>query len=192
MSGGVKGPWTAQEEYFKEQLNIMAKRPENMECADCTSKAPKWAVYNHGIFVCIKCSGQHRNLGTDISCVRSINMDRWKQHQFDMMIGNEAANAELLYNLPPGMKKPREDDDYGRQKWIYTKYVQRKWARRPDQPPVKGASQQAAPQSAAVPQQQPQTVHVPTPQPVSPTSLPHIPQMPQIQIPVPAQPMAQP
>ena len=79
MTNGLKGPWTQEEEYFKEQLNNMSKLPENQECADCTSKAPRWSVYNHGIFVCIKCSGQHRNLGTGISKVRSINMDRWRQ-----------------------------------------------------------------------------------------------------------------
>lgn len=50
-----------------------------------------------------------------------------------MMVGNEEANKELLFNLPQGMEKPREEDDYGRQKWIHSKYVKRKWARTVEQ-----------------------------------------------------------
>jgi hypothetical protein len=56
----------------------MAKLSGNRECADCTAKNPKWAVFNIGIFVCHNCSGKHRNLGTGISKVRSINLDRWR------------------------------------------------------------------------------------------------------------------
>ena len=132
MADGVKGPWTHLEEQFRDQLIAMSKLPENRECADCTSKNPQWAVYNHGIFVCIKCAGQHRDLGTDISMVRSITIDRWKQHQFDQMVGNARANAELLYNCPQGTEKPSEADGYARQKWIQLKYAKRKFARKPE------------------------------------------------------------
>ena len=141
MTIGVKGPWTQQELDFKSMLEQMCKRPENQECADCTSRNPRWAVFNHGIFVCIKCSGMHRGLGAGISKVRSINMDRWRPEQMEHMVGNVRANAELLYNLPSNFKKPNEEDDAGRHKWIQQKYVERKWARRDDQDPIEDEPQ---------------------------------------------------
>ena len=38
---------------------------------------PDWASLNLGALVCIECSGVHRNLGTHISRVRSLDLDEW-------------------------------------------------------------------------------------------------------------------
>ena len=45
---------------------------------DCDSKGPRWASWNLGIFLCIRCAGIHRNLGVHISRVKSVNLDSWK------------------------------------------------------------------------------------------------------------------
>ncbi len=42
---------------------------------------PRWASWNLGIFVCIRCAGIHRNLGVHISKVRSVNLDSWTPQQ---------------------------------------------------------------------------------------------------------------
>lgn len=42
---------------------------------------PRWASWNLGIFVCIRCAGIHRNLGVHISKVKSVNLDQWTQEQ---------------------------------------------------------------------------------------------------------------
>ena len=47
-------------------------------CVDCDSKGPRWASWNLGIFLCIRCAGIHRNLGVHISRVKSVNLDSWK------------------------------------------------------------------------------------------------------------------
>ena len=38
---------------------------------------PDWASLNLGSLICIECSGIHRNLGTHISKVRSLELDDW-------------------------------------------------------------------------------------------------------------------
>ena len=40
---------------------------------------PEWAAVNLGIFLCIECAGIHRRLGTGISRVKSIKLDRWTE-----------------------------------------------------------------------------------------------------------------
>lgn len=39
---------------------------------------PEWASLNHGCLLCIECSGVHRNLGTHISRIRSLELDEWR------------------------------------------------------------------------------------------------------------------
>lgn len=120
---------------LRKQVAELLKRPENKECADCTERLPKWAVVNHGIFVCLNCSGQHRNIGAHISKVKSATLDDWEPEEVAFMakMGNVRANAILLAKLPQGMTKPQSSDDRGRERWIKQKYVQRKWAGEPTQ-----------------------------------------------------------
>jgi stromal membrane-associated protein len=58
-------------------LEKLLKKEENKLCADCRRKGPQWASLNIGVFICIKCAGFHRELGTHISKVKSINLDKW-------------------------------------------------------------------------------------------------------------------
>jgi len=44
-------------------LQELLKEPENKYCADCSAKGPRWASWTVGVFICIRCSGIHRNMG---------------------------------------------------------------------------------------------------------------------------------
>lgn len=73
-------------------------------CADCTARGPTWASINLGVFICLNCSGIHRNLGVHISKVRSTNLDTWlpEQVEFIKATGNVKANAYWECNMPAG------------------------------------------------------------------------------------------
>lgn len=61
----------------RKEVEAIKQKPGNDRCADCDAPSPSWASANLGILVCIECSGIHRNLGTHISKVRSLELDDW-------------------------------------------------------------------------------------------------------------------
>uniref|UniRef100_A0A4W6C3Y2 ArfGAP with GTPase domain, ankyrin repeat and PH domain 1 n=1 Tax=Lates calcarifer TaxID=8187 RepID=A0A4W6C3Y2_LATCA len=99
----------------------------NGHCADCEAQNPDWASLNLGALICIECSGIHRNLGTHLSRVRSLDLDEWPLELIKVMsaIGNELANgvweANAQGRLKPGPDASREE----RERWIRAKYEQR-------------------------------------------------------------------
>ncbi|XP_035984174.1 arf-GAP with GTPase, ANK repeat and PH domain-containing protein 1 isoform X4 [Fundulus heteroclitus] len=99
----------------------------NGRCADCDVQNPDWASLNLGALICIECSGIHRNLGTHLSRVRSLDLDEWPLELIKVMsaIGNELANgvweANAQGRLKPGPDASREE----RERWIRAKYEQR-------------------------------------------------------------------
>uniref|UniRef100_A0A3Q0RBM3 Arf-GAP with GTPase, ANK repeat and PH domain-containing protein 1 n=1 Tax=Amphilophus citrinellus TaxID=61819 RepID=A0A3Q0RBM3_AMPCI len=99
----------------------------NGRCADCDAPSPDWASLNLGALICIECSGIHRNLGTHLSRVRSLDLDEWPLELIKVMsaIGNELANSVWEANaqgrLKPGPDASREE----RERWIRAKYEQR-------------------------------------------------------------------
>ncbi|CAH8385813.1 unnamed protein product [Eruca vesicaria subsp. sativa] len=51
----------------KRRIKDLLNQPDNRVCADCGAPDPKWASANIGVFICLKCCGVHRSLGTHIS-----------------------------------------------------------------------------------------------------------------------------
>nr|XP_020505221.2 arf-GAP with GTPase, ANK repeat and PH domain-containing protein 3 [Labrus bergylta] len=99
----------------------------NSFCVDCDAPNPDWASLNLGALMCIECSGIHRNLGTHLSRVRSLDLDDWPVELSMVMtaIGNAMANsvwegALENYNKP-GNDSTREE----KERWIRAKYEQK-------------------------------------------------------------------
>lgn len=61
---------------------------------------PRWASWNLGIFICIRCSGIHRGMGTHISRVKSVDLDAWTDEQLQSVVrwGNGRANKSVDRN----------------------------------------------------------------------------------------------
>jgi hypothetical protein len=87
-------------------IENICKVPPNNMCNDCNQPGTRWASVNHGVFVCIRCSGIHRSLGVHISKVKSTNMDKWTASEVKLLelIGNRRAKEMYEARLPKGFK----------------------------------------------------------------------------------------
>jgi len=108
-------------------LNKLLKEEDNKYCVDCDSKGPRWASWNIGVFLCIRCAGIHRNLGVHISKVRSVNLDSWTPAQVSSMqcMGNSRGRAVYEAGVPDHFKRPTSDS--GLEQFIRSKYEKKKY-----------------------------------------------------------------
>jgi len=67
----------------ERELQDLLRQPGNSLCADCNARNPSWASWNLGIFLCMRCASIHRKLGTHISKVKSLSMDKWTTDQVE-------------------------------------------------------------------------------------------------------------
>lgn len=141
-SGRNKARRSSQSEAVALQAIRNAKG--NGLCVDCEAPNPTWASLNLGALICIECSGIHRNLGTHLSRVRSLDLDDWPGELTQVLaaIGNHTANS-IWESCTQGRAKPapnatREE----RESWIRAKYEQRAFL-----PPLPPALSQQLPQA---------------------------------------------
>ncbi|KDP34932.1 hypothetical protein JCGZ_09220 [Jatropha curcas] len=110
----------------RRRLKELLQQSDNRFCADCAAPDPKWASANIGVFICLKCCGVHRGLGSHISKVLSVTLDEWTDDEIDAMMevgGNSAANAIYEAFIPETVTKPRPDANHeDRRKYIRSKY----------------------------------------------------------------------
>ncbi|XP_036300039.1 stromal membrane-associated protein 2 isoform X2 [Pipistrellus kuhlii] len=115
---------------YQAVLANLLLEEDNKFCADCQSKGPRWASWNIGVFICIRCAGIHRNLGVHISRVKSVNLDQWTQEQIQCMqeMGNGKANRLYEAFLPETFRRPQIDpavEGFIRDKYEKKKYMDR-------------------------------------------------------------------
>ncbi|XP_069462319.1 stromal membrane-associated protein 1 isoform X1 [Ambystoma mexicanum] len=108
-------------------LSRMLREEDNKYCADCEAKGPRWASWNIGVFICIRCAGIHRNLGVHISRVKSVNLDQWTPEQIQCMqdMGNTKARIVYESNLPESFRRPQTDQSV--EFFIRDKYERKKY-----------------------------------------------------------------
>lgn len=135
----------AQERQQRILLDLV-RQPGNDVCADCKGRAPRWASWNLGIFICVQCAGVHRKMGVHISKVKSITLDTWTREQVDRMkeMGNVKSNRifnpDEMRNRPPtNMEESERDSEL--EKYIRRKYEFRRFMEgRPPPVPTKDAT----------------------------------------------------
>ncbi|KAL5391301.1 hypothetical protein DPSP01_001176 [Paraphaeosphaeria sporulosa] len=108
--------------------DLIKNVPGNSTCADCGARNPGWASWSVGIFLCMRCAALHRKLGTHISKVKSLSMDKWDSAQVDNMkrIGNTESNKSYNpRNVKPQIPIDIDEVDGAMERYIRQKYEQR-------------------------------------------------------------------
>lgn len=107
------------------KLRELLKQESNSRCADCGAAKPRYASITLGIFICNRCYGIHRSIGTHITRTKCVGLDNWSAHDVQRMqsVGNAVAAASWQKNLPNGYSIPTaETSDSVVEKWIRDKY----------------------------------------------------------------------
>ncbi|KAM3597127.1 uncharacterized protein V6R79_000183 [Siganus canaliculatus] len=120
----------------KKVLLELVKSPSNSRCADCGARDPEWASYRLGVFVCLNCSGVHRNLS---SRVKSIKLDNWEDELVEMMKAGGNASVQAVYEkaVPAYYYRPQENDCNAlKEQWIRAKYERMEFTGETKYPPI--------------------------------------------------------
>ncbi|KAL2194287.1 hypothetical protein P885DRAFT_43112 [Corynascus similis CBS 632.67] len=126
MSRRPPNPAAERAAQNQQTIKNLLKLEPNKVCADCKrNKHPRWASWNLGVFICIRCSGIHRGMGTHISRVKSVDLDAWTDEQLQSILswGNARANKYWEAKLAPG-HVPSEAKI---ENFIRTKYELKRW-----------------------------------------------------------------
>jgi Arf-GAP/GTPase/ANK repeat/PH domain-containing protein 1/3 len=129
-SSKAKGGHSASSIDIQKMKSIKSDVAGNNKCVDCDAPNPDWASINLGVLICIECSGVHRNLGSHISRVRSLDLDEWPPGHLAVMtaIGNRTANSIWEHRINrPGIKPSPNSSQEEKERFIIAKYSRREF-----------------------------------------------------------------
>lgn len=118
-------PAAAMGDRNSRRIIELVKLVGNSLCADCGCPNPEWASYNLGVFICTTCATWHRKLGTHVSKVKHLKLDKWDDEQVQGMeeMGNEKAKQKYEQHVPPCYRVPKPGDPpVLQEQWVRAKY----------------------------------------------------------------------
>lgn len=117
-------------------FRIQSLDKENLKCCDCKSTVNvDWISVNLLCVLCIKCSGVHRSLGSHISKIRSLKLDKFDDNlELNCLIANFTSNSFVneIYesNLNDKQRLNPNCTDSQRLDFIKQKYKEKRFIKR--------------------------------------------------------------
>ncbi|MEQ2224755.1 Arf-GAP with dual PH domain-containing protein 1 [Ilyodon furcidens] len=130
MIRGLYAEMSTNERAIRALKEILQK-PGNDACADCGARDPGWGSCSLGVFICLECSGIHRNI-PEISKVKSLRLSHWEDHELQFMAenGNELMKKKFEAAVPVYYYKPTHKDCQAlREQWIRAKYERKEFSK---------------------------------------------------------------
>ena len=84
-NGSGKSKAVVQAETSDLSVSLILDMEGNGRCVDCGAPKPEWISVGFGVVICLRCSGQHRHLGTHITFVQSTSIDNITMDQLHRM-----------------------------------------------------------------------------------------------------------
>lgn len=113
----------------EQLLKFKSKDGENNKCADCESSGTNYVDIKLGCFLCTRCAGLHRGLGTDISRIKSISFDTLKNEDilFIKSVGGNKLFNKKYEGIPLSIfpKITNKSDNIRANDYIIAKYVKK-------------------------------------------------------------------
>ncbi|KAK6463195.1 GTPase activating protein [Scheffersomyces coipomensis] len=116
----------------KDYLNLVKSIPDsdNHICLDCGSTdSVEWISINNLACFCVKCASCHRNIGSHITKIRSLKLDKFENESEMLLnyINNRKVNEYLEESLPQKEKIDPNTNYEQRLEFIKKKYVEKKY-----------------------------------------------------------------
>ncbi|CAL9733161.1 ADP-ribosylation factor GTPase-activating protein effector protein 1 [Monosporozyma unispora] len=118
-------------------LKVQQLEIENLKCCDCQSmENVDWISINLLCVLCIKCSGVHRSLGSHISKIRSLTLDKFNDNMellylIENYTSNKFINEIYESNLGSNLKVTPNCNDLQRLNFISQKYKDKLFVKKP-------------------------------------------------------------
>jgi len=94
-----KGSKGIVSESYKDEIfrSLRGNDSDNLVCYDCLNSNASWCSITYAIFLCLVCSGNHRQKGTHLSFVRSTNLDNFNYEQLTRFLigGNKRCRTYM-------------------------------------------------------------------------------------------------
>jgi len=119
-----------KEEKLRDKMHDLMRIAGNNICVECGDKDPEWASVSLGIYMCITCSGIHRNLGVHISRVKSLFLDNWKREELEFLRdnGNAKSKSTWEHKVPENFVRPTPTDTTAlKEQYIRAKYERKEF-----------------------------------------------------------------
>lgn len=111
----------------------------DQSCADCNTTARvEWCAINFPVVLCIDCSGIHRSLGTHITKIRSLTLDKFNPETVDLLYatGNSFVNEIYEGGITDWKIKNFENQErrvqFVKDKYLYKRFIKSSFSHDPN------------------------------------------------------------